>query len=99
VIELASLIRDLRAELQQAAAAGDGQALGFELGPIELEVEVAVQRSGGVGSTVRFFVIELGGDVELGATGTQRIKLTLTPHLGAGGEPPYVSGRAEPGER
>ncbi|GAA1975972.1 trypco2 family protein [Catenulispora subtropica] len=42
MIELASVIRDLRAELEQAIVAADGAALRFELGPIELEVTIAL---------------------------------------------------------
>jgi len=99
VIELASVIRDLRTELEQAVVAGDGAALRFELGPIELEVSVAVEQSATAGAKVRFWVVEAAADGTIGTTGTQRIKLTLTPKLAAGGASPYVSGPAEPDER
>lgn len=98
MIELASVIRDLRAELERAVAAGEGAALRFGLGPIELEVSVAVERSGTAGAKVRFWVVEAGADGTIGTTGTQRIKLSLTP-TAADGTKPYVSGQALPDER
>jgi hypothetical protein len=98
VIELATVIKDLRDELEQAIGAGQDQALRFELGPIDLDVTVAVEKSGGTGTKVRFLVLELGADGKIAATNTQRIKLTLTPRLEGGGTPVYVSGQAVPGE-
>ena len=62
MIELAEVIRGLREELQRAIAAGEGEALRFELGPIELEVSVAVQASAQAGAKVRFWVVELGAE-------------------------------------
>lgn len=99
MIELASVIRDLRAELEQAVVAADGAALKFELGPIELEVSVAVERSAAVGAKAKFWVVEASGDGKVASTGTQRIKLTLTPKLSPGGASPYVAGSAEPDEQ
>ncbi|WP_228562516.1 trypco2 family protein [Catenulispora rubra] len=98
VIELASVIRDLRAELKEAVASGDGEALRFELGPIELEVSVALQREGSAGAKVRFFVVQGGADGKIDTTDTQRIKLTLTPRMEPGGGSPYVSGGRKVGE-
>lgn len=100
MIELASVIRDLRFELEQAVAAvGDDPAMRFELGPIELEVAVAVERSAAAGSKVRFWVVDGSGDAKVGKTGTQRVKLALTPKLNPDVHPPYVSGAGMPGER
>lgn len=98
VIELASVIRDLRDELEQAVVVGQDRALRFELGPIELEVAVAIERSGGASGKVRFFVLELGTDGKTAATTTQRIKLSLAPRLAGTGATPYISGQALPGE-
>lgn len=100
MIELASVIRDLRDELETAVAVGGGEELRFELGPIELEVTVAVERSGGAGGKVRFWVVELGGELKTDATDTQWIKLTPTPRLGGGkGGKAFVHGTAESGEK
>lgn len=99
MIELAAVIRDLRAELAAAVVAADGAPLQFELGPIELEVSVAVERSASAGARVRFWVMDASGEGRAGSTGTQRIKLSLTPRLNPGGGTPKVSGAAVPGER
>jgi Trypsin-co-occurring domain 2 len=94
MIELASVIKDLRGELQSAVEAGKDEPLRFELGPIELEVTVAVERTGGVNGKVSFKVVEFGADRSKGTTDTQRIKLTLTPRL-AGHRNAYISGPVE----
>ncbi|WP_194904062.1 trypco2 family protein [Catenulispora rubra] len=99
MIELAAVIRDLRTELEAAVAAADGTGLRFELGQVELEVSVAVERSATAGTKVRFLVVDASGEGKAGSTGTQRIKLSLTPTLEPGGGTPYVSGLAEPDER
>ncbi|WP_326621308.1 hypothetical protein OG863_29005 [Streptomyces decoyicus] len=97
MIELASVIRDLREELEQAVVAAEGAALRFELGTIELEVSVALERTGHAGAKVRFWVVESGADATVGATATQRITLALQPTLTRSGNPgsrnpAYVSG-------
>ena len=61
MIELAEVIGELRRELQEAINAGEGEQLRFELGPVELEATVAVEKGGGGGVKVRFWVLELGG--------------------------------------
>jgi hypothetical protein len=99
MIELAEVIGELRRELQQAMNAGEGEPLRFELGPVELEATVAVEKGGGGGAKVRFWVIELGGDAKVGQTSTQRIKLALQPQLAATGKPPWIAGEATDQER
>jgi hypothetical protein len=99
VIELASVIRDLREELDRAVSAAEGEALRFELGPIELELSVALERSAQAQAKVRFLVVDSGADVGLGKTSTQRISLTLKPTLAGSHRPVAVSGNAEPNER
>lgn len=99
MIEFGELIGQLRRELQDAMAEGANERLRFEVGPVELEATVAVERSGGGGTKVRFWVIELGGDGKLGNVTTQRIKLTLQPRIGETGQTAYVSGDSTPNER
>ncbi|MEV5482531.1 MULTISPECIES: trypco2 family protein [Streptomyces] len=95
MIELASVIRDLRAELEQAITAAESEALRFELGPIELEVSVALERKGQAGAKVRFWVVESSADAAVNALSTQRIKLALQPTLAGSNAPALISGRAE----
>jgi hypothetical protein len=82
MIELAEVIGQLRSELEAARAAAAGEGLQFGVGPVELEVSVALARELG-GGKVRFWVAELGSDGRASAAAMQRIKLTLTPQLAA----------------
>lgn len=98
MIELAAMIRDLREELERAVVAGAGEALQFQLGEIELEMAIAVERSGEVAGKVRFWVVDLGGHAGVDASNTQRLKLSLTPRLGEAGGSVYVAGEPVAGE-
>lgn len=99
-VELAELITQLRADLTEAMRAGADSELRFELGPVELELTVALEKSGGAEAKVRFWVVEAGADGHAATTATQRIKLTLDPRRAdQPGSRPYITGAAEPGER
>jgi hypothetical protein len=99
MIELGELIRDLRAELNEAMSAAPGDGLQFELGPIELEVSVGVDKSAGAAAKVRFWVVDLESNGRLATNSLQKIKLSLTPRTAGSDTPPYVSGRERSGER
>ena len=79
-VELAEVIGQLRVELTKAMTAGAGEDLRFGLGPVELELTVAVNKEATTGAKVKFWVVEAGADGKLGSTSTQKIKLTLDPH-------------------
>ena|SRR6478609_8820571 len=81
MIELSDVITSLRSELDVARREGAGKDLRFELGPVELEVSVAVEKSAGGGARVRSWVVESGADGKVSSTSAQRIKLTLNPRL------------------
>ena len=76
---LADTIAAVRRELSSAQAAGQGQPVQFRTGPVELEFEVAVTRTGGGQAGVQLWVLTLGGKAERGHATTQRIKVTLQP--------------------
>ena len=76
---LADTIAAVRRELSLAQAVGQGQPVRFRTGPVELEFEVAVTRTGGGQAGVQLWVLTLGGKGELGHATTQRIKVTLQP--------------------
>ena len=76
---LADTISAVRRELSAAQAAGQGQLILFRTGPVELEFEVAVTRTGGGEAGVQLWVLTLGGKGELEKATTQRIKVTLQP--------------------
>jgi hypothetical protein len=104
MIELADVIGQLRDELDKARCLAGDAELQFELGPIDLEVTVGLEKTGQGGAKIRFWVIELGGEAGATSQSTQRIKLTLNPTLrtpGPDGQPqkPYVSGDEIVGER
>jgi hypothetical protein len=84
MIELGVVIGELRRELQEAMNQGKDQPLRFELGPVELEATVAIEKGGSGGAKVRFWVVELGGDAKVTKSSTQRIKLALQPRLASG---------------
>jgi hypothetical protein len=99
-IELAELIERLRAELTAAMRAGDEADLRFELGPVELELSVGVDREAKPGAKVRFWVVELGAEVTAASHSIQRVKLTLVPRrAGYPQETPLISGDAMEEER
>jgi hypothetical protein len=105
-VELASFLRQLRAELNEALGDSEGERLRFELGPIELSLTVTVGRDTSPEAKVRFWVIEAGADVRVSREAVQEIKLVLTPQdsqvgPGPGGVPSRVliDGANVPGER
>ena len=105
-VELASVVRQLRAELNEALADAEGERLRFELGPVEMSLRVTVSQEGGAGAKVRFWVIDAGADSKLSRESVQEIKLVLTPidtqaPPGSSGKPaaPLIEGSAVEGER
>jgi Trypsin-co-occurring domain 2 len=94
-VELASVVRQLRAELNQALADAQGERLRFELGPVEMSLRVTVGRDAAPGAKVRFWVIEAGAEARVSRESVQEIKLVLTPvdtqaPPGPGGKPASV---------
>lgn len=76
-VGLSSAIEGLRAELSGAMLAGHGQGLLFELGPIDLTVQVLVQREGS--GKVSWHILE--GGAKQSSQLTQTLTLRLTPVL------------------
>lgn len=96
--ELAEVICQLRAELERARAAATDEVLRFELGPIDLEVTVALEATGGAEAKVRFWVVEIGGEAGATSSSTQRINAAVAAPE-SDRRSAYVSGADEPGER
>jgi Trypsin-co-occurring domain 2/Coenzyme PQQ synthesis protein D (PqqD) len=76
---LADTIAAVHRELSLARAAGQGQLAQFRAGPVELDFEVAVTRTGGGQAGVQLWVLPLDGKGDLAHAATQRIKVTLQP--------------------
>lgn len=99
-VELAEVIGQLRAELTEAMRAGEGADLRFELGAVELELTVVVDKEVKPGAKVRFWVVELGADATASSGATQRIKLVLDPRrVGEPDRRPVIAGDEVAGER
>jgi hypothetical protein len=105
-MELASVVRQLRTELNEALADADGERLRFELGPVEVRLAVTVSREATPGAKIRFWVIEAGADAKVSRDAVQEIKLVLTPvdtraPAGPDGKAaaPLIKGAAVEGER
>ena len=98
-VELAQVISQLRQELSAAMRDGEGEELRFELGPVELELAVAVSKDAGPNAKVRFWVVELGADAKVASQATQWITLTLDPHHRGVADKPLISGSEQAGER
>jgi hypothetical protein len=99
LIELAEVVSQLRHELMAAMMARPDDGLRLELGPVELEAVVAIERQRGGSGQIRFYVAELGGSGQLTSSDTQRIKLVLNPVDTKDGGPPWVAGQSVRGER
>ena len=104
-LELASVVRQLRAELNEAMDKAEGERLRFELGPVELSLTVTVGREATPGAKIRFWVIEAGADAKVSREAVQGIKLVLSPRdmeaaLGPDGKsvPPLIGGKQQPEE-
>ena len=105
-LELAAVVRQLRAELNEAMAGAEGERLRFELGPVELSLTVTVGREAAPGAKIRFWVVEAGADARISREAIQDIKLVLTPRdmeapLGPDGKPapPLIEGKPVTSER
>ncbi|GII86068.1 hypothetical protein Ssi03_40580 [Sphaerisporangium siamense] len=103
MLELSTVIKELRTELTKAMKSADGEQLQFGVGPIELEVTMAVTREASLNGKVKFWVLETGADAKMSDAQTHRVKLTLTPEVkGSTKEEdrsPYISGLGQEGER
>ena len=98
-IELSTLIKRLRHEIETAWREGQTSAVAFEVGPVEVEVNTQVQKDGKAEFGVKVLVVTVGGGAGLSTTDTQRIKLTLTPRDRRDPTQPLrISGKLKAGE-
>ncbi|WP_052849799.1 trypco2 family protein [Streptomyces avicenniae] len=102
MIQLSELIAQLRRELADAVAEGDGKPLRFDIGSVELEATLTVDREATADGRVRFWVVETGGAARAAHGETQRVTLTLQPRvLGPDGayDRALIGGDSVDGER
>jgi len=80
-LPLTEVIQELRVELARSMRAADGQDLRFELGPVELELQVTASREVTADGGIRFYVVSAGAKGTETEQHVHTVKLTLTPHL------------------
>ncbi|MEV7684105.1 trypco2 family protein [Streptomyces sp. NPDC088341] len=90
-LELSEVVRQVRGQLNQAMADGKDDDIKFELGPVELEFEVAVSKERGADGGIKVGVLSLGAKGSRSTGTMNRMKLTLTPQNRRGG-PIRISG-------
>ena len=78
-VGLSEAIATVRAELERAIEEGEGSALAFRAGPIEMEFQVSFSKTGSAGAGVRAWVVSAETKGELSNSATHRLKLSLTP--------------------
>jgi Trypsin-co-occurring domain 2 len=76
---LVELVRALRRELRQAAEEGAPDDPRFEVGPIDLDLQVAVTKSGKGEAGIKFWVLTASAGGSREHVATQRLHLRLTP--------------------
>ena len=78
-VGLADAIGALRGELIRAWSSGQQERLRFKPAPVELTVQVAVTSAGKGRAGIRWWLIELGGEMSRESVVTQTLKLSLDP--------------------
>lgn len=76
-IELAALLASLRSEISRARLDSVGKDVRFRVDAIDLELQVAVEKSVEADGGVRFWVVSMGGKGTAKSTETHVIKLSL----------------------
>jgi hypothetical protein len=75
-IPLAEVIADLRDELARAMEEGEKHDVRFKPGPIEVELALEVRKEGSGRAGIKFWVVELGGDIKAANVQSHKIKLS-----------------------
>lgn len=76
---LADAVKGIRAELDAAMAEGVGKNVQFEVGPVEMEFAVDIQKDATADFGVRVWVLSLGAKGGANKGSTNRIKVVLNP--------------------
>ncbi len=78
-VGLKEAIAALRLELGEAVLRGEGKAIKFELPEVEMEFQVAIEKSSQENGAVKFWVVEMGGNVGEKVSTTHKLKVKLKP--------------------
>ncbi len=80
-IGLSDAIADLRAELTRAFEQGADEPLKFDVGAVDLELEIELMVGGSVKAETKWWVVSAGAEAKGERSSSHRIKLTMTPRL------------------
>jgi hypothetical protein len=83
-IGIAEAITALRQELADAIVASIDESIHFQVGEVTVELEIAVERLVGGKGGLKFWVVELGGELSSTTSRTHKISLPLTPIMNDG---------------
>ncbi|MFJ8637374.1 trypco2 family protein [Streptomyces sp. NPDC093568] len=83
-IELADLLASLRSEINRARLEADSQDVKFRIDSIDLELQVAVEKSAEANAGVRFWVVSLGSKGSAKSAQTHTVKISLTAETDTG---------------
>lgn len=100
-IKLSSVISSLRGEINKAWQEGQYDAVGFEAGPIEVELTTEIEVVEIKGKiSAKFWVLDAEAESGRTKTSTQRIAFSLTPKDRRDpSKPLLIAGNATTGER
>ena len=76
-IGLKETLEALRVELSESILVSEGKEIRFEVGEIELEFQVVVEKSHEGKGGIKFWVVEMGGGVSNKDSITHKIKIPL----------------------
>jgi hypothetical protein len=77
LIPLAKMLGQLRDELLEAQAQGEGKDLRFLINDIEIELQVATTQEGTGGAGIKFWVVNADAKLRDAEVTTQKVKLKL----------------------
>ncbi len=80
-VPLSAAIAALRDELTNAWWDGQHRSVRFKPSPVELTLQLGVTWEGKGTAGVRWWLIEIGGEVSRQSAATQTVKMTLEPRM------------------
>jgi len=83
-VELTDLLTSLRSEINRARLDGAGQEVRFRIASIDLELQVAVEKTVEANAGVRFWVVSMGGKGGAKTAETHTVRLSLSAETDTG---------------
>ena len=78
-LSLKETLEALRVELSESILVSEGKEIRFEMGEIELEMQIVIEKSKDVKGVVKFWVVEMGGGMATKDSITHKIKIPFKP--------------------